>query len=400
MADQETYQGAGFAGRRLGEPAPQEISEPGAEPQAGPVTPAQYPTDAVETAPATPVMEGKWRYVKGIPEWQAWPLKMELRSDFLLSSSSLHVTRRGHTFSIPLAAMQRVSFESTFLITYSTPDGAVHVAEFEFPYLWDITRTGRRLLSHLTELGVTDDRAVPAAHGSYGSLALPPTRTRGPTLQEEAPASAAQPDTAGATPSNFHCKSCKAQSQWLADGRLWCPRCQIVLQVPRPGLFSPWYVKEPGPIVVKRYDDRWDGRGDMNRDIREASACGWKVAQTQTIPGHLNAGTLLAAILLFWTVIVPFFALFNLRSTGKFVVTFERTAPSTPPQAQTVTPENAHQPTRPTVDVAEQLQELQDLRDRGLITEDEFEVRRHAVLERQFPVGHEKGGGDGSSRDT
>ena len=51
MADNETYHGTGFTGRRLGEPSPQEVLESHSAPQTAPNTPAHHQGNVNRAAP-------------------------------------------------------------------------------------------------------------------------------------------------------------------------------------------------------------------------------------------------------------------------------------------------------------------------------------------------------------
>lgn len=212
--DHGTYHGAGFSGKRLGGPGPH-VSRRAQEstPEAPNLREADTAEKASASTPATPpIMHGKWKYVSGIPGWRAWPLGMELRCNFVLSQTSLTITQRGAVVSIPLAAIEEAAFGSTFLIRYAGPDGGSHTAQFEFPYIWDMTRTGNLLLAQLNQLGVNGGRTDAGVHEAE--------------TYAEGQVSASQ-----AAPPEMHCLSCNSQAQWLPNGQLWCPACQTALEI-------------------------------------------------------------------------------------------------------------------------------------------------------------------------
>lgn len=93
------------------------------------------------------------------------------------------------------------------------------------------------------------------------------------------------------------------------------------------GFLTPWYEKESSaPVMLMRYEDSRSGRRHMKHDIQKATAAGWAVESTETVPGHVNAGWVVVTLLLFWTIIIPLMALSKMRTRGYFVVLFERVA--------------------------------------------------------------------------
>lgn len=353
--DKRTYQGEGFAG-----------TCPGAQPSAEGVEPHQKAemaatqTNGLVSTVEEVLAQGHAHYDDGIPAFpkvKFWEMGWE-GTKFVVTRDTLRLRRGKESLDIPLSSIQSMTLASGAWgprVALRYQDGEdERVLRLSWSTLWG-PKAQERLVASLVGQGVS--RVYAVENGQERDIS----------------------DQIGVDPTSGSLVTrVSSQPEVVAP--------QSPTQPPRPGLFAPWYAKEPGPLVVKKYQDNWVERGNMNRDIREASVAGWQVAQTETVSGHLNAGWLVLMILFFWTVIIPLFALFNLRSVGKFVVTFQKVANPSAPQPQTATPIGS-QEAQVSASALELLEQLQELREKGLISEDEFETRRQAVLEQRF-AGH------------
>jgi hypothetical protein len=266
-------------------------------------------------------------YERGIPGWRPSLLESAIQrgTKLGLTAEALEVTRGKQSLSIPFVSIEAVSLERGFMdnrfaVIYVDPSGGQPItAVFRFPGLKGGSVTGERIVEQLRAAGVSE--------------------------------------------TEFH----HEREDAGAEG-----------DRPQPGLFAPWYVREAGPLVVKKYDDNWVGRNDMNREIQEAAKGGWTVTQTQTVAGHVNVGWVIMMLVFFWTIIVPLLAVFNLRTAGHFVVTFEKQVSLSRNPSHERPREEGSTATR---DLSGALRQLRELREQDLITEEEFEAKRKQLID-------------------
>ena len=270
-------------------------------------------------------------YRRGIPSWRESFLETVIQrgTNLELTSDALQVTRGKQALCIPIASIRTVSLQRGFMdnmfaVMYVDPStGQETTAAFKFPGVKGGSVIGERIVEQLRSAGVSE--------------------------------------------TEFRYELGEAEAERAT---------------PQPGLFPPWYVREAGPLVVKKYDDNWTSRNNMNREIQEAAKSGWAVQQTQTVGGHVNVGWVIMLILFFWTIVIPFVAIFNLRTPGHFVVTFEKKTPFSSPAAHNEPLPSATSPSR---DLSAAFRHLKELRDLELITQEEFENKRRQLIEEAFP---------------
>ena len=120
------------------------------------------------------------------------------------------------------------------------------------------------------------------------------------------------------------------------------------------------------PTVVRTYQRDKDGQTILNAEVAVLAAHGYQPSMQSEDGGHIHAGRLLLT-----GGLSVFAGGSGVRSKGNLTLTFQR-LPATPSPAATVA----------ATDPISALETLASMRDRGLITSEEYEAKRAQVLER------------------